>query len=49
MTVLGDAYATDAVSHFLSKRLRETDRNNIFHREIQAEIRTLFQKIILTN
>uniref|UniRef100_A0AC35FHF8 Amino acid transporter n=1 Tax=Panagrolaimus sp. PS1159 TaxID=55785 RepID=A0AC35FHF8_9BILA len=41
MTVLGDAYVTDAVSHCISKDLKEADRNNRYHQDIQAEIRML--------
>uniref|UniRef100_A0AC34GRX6 Amino acid transporter n=1 Tax=Panagrolaimus sp. ES5 TaxID=591445 RepID=A0AC34GRX6_9BILA len=41
MTVLGDAYVTDAVSHCISKDLKEADRSNRFHQDIQAEIRML--------
>uniref|UniRef100_A0A914QQY5 Amino acid transporter n=1 Tax=Panagrolaimus davidi TaxID=227884 RepID=A0A914QQY5_9BILA len=41
MTVLGDAYVTDAVSHCISKNLKEADRNNRYHQDIQAEIRML--------
>uniref|UniRef100_A0A914Q4B8 Amino acid transporter n=1 Tax=Panagrolaimus davidi TaxID=227884 RepID=A0A914Q4B8_9BILA len=42
MTVLGDAYVTDAVSHCISKNLKEADRNNRYHQDIQAEIRNSF-------
>uniref|UniRef100_A0A7E4V200 Amino acid transporter n=1 Tax=Panagrellus redivivus TaxID=6233 RepID=A0A7E4V200_PANRE len=38
VNVLGDAYATDAVAHFLQKRLEDSDKENPFHEELHQEV-----------
>ncbi|TMS37957.1 hypothetical protein L596_004787 [Steinernema carpocapsae] len=38
INVLGDGYATGVVSHFITKRLQESDKDNEFREEIKEEI-----------
>ncbi|KAK0398377.1 hypothetical protein QR680_002567 [Steinernema hermaphroditum] len=38
INVIGDGYATGVVSHFITKRLEESDKDNEFREEIREEI-----------
>uniref|UniRef100_A0AC34GU91 Amino acid transporter n=1 Tax=Panagrolaimus sp. ES5 TaxID=591445 RepID=A0AC34GU91_9BILA len=41
INVLGDAFVADAIAYYLGDQLKETDKENVFHQEIQDEIKML--------